>query len=208
MDYDGSAWQRMPKGFMPELLGEPLARDTATEMALDWIMEKKPATLLDVGCLDGRYVRWLRARGWDGRYAGIDITPAFIDRARVESPGEEFLLGDIRLLGRILDRRTFDFVLCSNLLQHLPEIGEAAAALSSVSTRWIQLSVYGAPCGMEESHASPFLNYAYGPEIIRKAFPVPWEAVDFLEVIPEWDSNRRLHLHRFRRPCQLESSRI
>ena len=55
------------------------------------------ATVLDVGCGFGDFLAWLRARGVQPRYTGLDLTASMIERCRKRFSGEaaaRFLVGD------------------------------------------------------------------------------------------------------------------
>jgi len=95
----------------------------------------KDSSLLDVGCGAGHYYRSLRALGpFD--YTGLDATPYYIDRAREAYRGDErarFLVGDIFALD--FADASFDVVLCSNVLIHLPSIARPVAELCRVARR-------------------------------------------------------------------------
>lgn len=53
------------------------------------------ASVLDVGCGRGDLYAYLSARGYRGRYTGLDLVPHFIEEARQRFPHTEFVLGDI-----------------------------------------------------------------------------------------------------------------
>lgn len=50
-------------------------------------------SVCDLGCGYGAYLDHLRAEGYDGEYAGVDITPGMIERARADHPGARFDVG-------------------------------------------------------------------------------------------------------------------
>ena len=53
------------------------------------------SSVLDVGCGFGDFYGYLRERGLDVRYCGIDINPALIDRARRKFPTAEFHVAEL-----------------------------------------------------------------------------------------------------------------
>jgi SAM-dependent methyltransferase len=69
----------------------------------------KPLTLLDVGCGQGDFFGYLRARKSTLLYTGIDLTPAMIETARWRFPDGLFLHEDF--LGTFSGDDGFDFVL-------------------------------------------------------------------------------------------------
>jgi len=80
--------------------------------------------VLDAGCGAGHYLRSLRAKfEFDFEYVGMDATQSYIELARkafTGQPGVEFHLGDLYDIP--FDSDSFDVVMCSNVLLHLPSI--------------------------------------------------------------------------------------
>ncbi len=62
-------------------------------------------SVLDVGCGFADLYGHLRSRGWNGRYAGIDLVPEFVAEAKRRHPDTDLRIGDI---SSVPD--TFDFV--------------------------------------------------------------------------------------------------
>jgi ubiquinone/menaquinone biosynthesis C-methylase UbiE len=91
--------------------------------------------VLDVGCGAGHYYHSLRKVGTTAfEYVGLDPTPYYIDRARKAFDGDtsaSFVVGDV--FGVQFPDRSFDAVLCSNVLLHLPSIRRPIAELSRVA---------------------------------------------------------------------------
>ncbi|WP_137288668.1 class I SAM-dependent methyltransferase [Natronorubrum halophilum] len=77
--------------------------------------------VLDAGCGDGTYSRWLADRGAD--VVGIDVSRAMIDVARAaHGDHAEFRRAEMTdALDDVGDRR-FDLVLCQHVLSHLPDL--------------------------------------------------------------------------------------
>ena len=77
--------------------------------------------VLDLGCGAGRFVGALRDAGADP--VGVEIAGAALERARRNVPG-----GDFRLVepdGSLpLDHRSVDLVWCSEVLEHVADVGE------------------------------------------------------------------------------------
>lgn len=62
-------------------------------------------SILDAGCGYGRLLTLL-PDDWHGIYRGIDLSPDFVNLARILHPGRRFRVGDLRKLP--YDRGTFD----------------------------------------------------------------------------------------------------
>ena len=80
-------------------------------------LRTEPAAVLDVGCSDGRFARFLRNRGRVVDYTGVDFSPALLYAAAETG----------RILRRDLSRPDclsglgqFDLVVCLSTLQHIP----------------------------------------------------------------------------------------
>ncbi|ELZ02975.1 ubiquinone/menaquinone biosynthesis methyltransferase UbiE [Natrialba chahannaoensis JCM 10990] len=80
--------------------------------------------LLDVGCGPGPDVSTFDAAGYDA--VGLDLTPAFLQRAREREPAAAFVRGDMRDLP--FDDDAFDGVWSSASFLHVPR-SDATATL-------------------------------------------------------------------------------
>ena len=88
----------------------------------DFVMDRRPASVLDAGCGTGRLARELARRGVAA--VGIDVDPSMIETARQLAPDQTWLLGDV---GRIDLGRTFDVVvMAGNVPLFTPEGTQAA----------------------------------------------------------------------------------
>jgi ubiquinone/menaquinone biosynthesis C-methylase UbiE len=86
------------------------------------LAEARPGErVLDLGCGAGRFVAALREAGADP--VGVDIAEAALERARRVAPG-----ADLRLLeddGSIpLEHGSVDLVWCSEVLEHVADVGQ------------------------------------------------------------------------------------
>ncbi len=87
------------------------------------LAEARPGErVLDLGCGAGRFLAALREAGAEP--VGVEIAEAAIERARTNVPG-----ADVRLLepdGTIpVAHGEFDLVWCSEVLEHIPDVGAA-----------------------------------------------------------------------------------
>jgi ubiquinone/menaquinone biosynthesis C-methylase UbiE len=81
------------------------------------------ARVIDLGCGSGVFTNLLRRRGY--QCVGVDLSPNLIAIARANFSGIEFRTGDIERLPFPDD--SFDGVLLSGVLHHLPERSRCAA---------------------------------------------------------------------------------
>lgn len=93
---------------------------------------KEGARVLDIGCGNGRFYRFLKDRGVD--YIGIDQNEYLIRQARERYPGASFVQGDILQLEKIpeIAGKTFDAVFCISLLSNIPSSEYRRYVLSSM----------------------------------------------------------------------------
>lgn len=81
-------------GYSPETLGwgKPGREHVRFAVQADAVIEVRAESVLDVGCGYADLFDHLRARGWEGRYHGIDIVPGLLEEAKRRHPeleGEE-----------------------------------------------------------------------------------------------------------------------
>ena len=108
------------------------------ELALRGVPD--PLRVLDVGCGNGRWGRFLAERAPGLRYTGLDASPELLElAARTGSLGRdpEFLRVDLvedDLAGALGDRR-FDWIACFGVLHHLPGRERRRALLAELLAR-------------------------------------------------------------------------
>jgi ubiquinone/menaquinone biosynthesis C-methylase UbiE len=81
------------------------------------------ARVVDLGCGSGVFANLLQRRGY--RCSGVDLSPKMIAIARAKFSGIEFIEGDIERLP--FADASFDGVLLSGVLHHLPDRSRCAA---------------------------------------------------------------------------------
>lgn len=183
MKYDPKAWDRNPQGF----IGKP--KKSALERQLIKLVKPLIAgkSVLDVGCIDGRYYGWL---GAPERYLGVDVTPSFIEEAERMWPRVSFKKGDVRTLD--LGDESFDVVLCLNVLMHLPDL-TPLVNLCRMAKEHVVISTYGSLEETYATHGNGFLNFWYSVEDIVGAIPKGWRIKTSAKLTPEWDKSKVLY---------------
>ena len=123
---------------------------TYSRLQLDrWLDRLVPAArpgqrLLDVGCGTGEQLAAMAARGYE--VAGLDGSAEMLAHARSANPGVDLRLGDVETLP--FEDRSFDVVLCVEVLRYLPEPGPALREMARVLR----------PGGLCVCTAAPLLN--------------------------------------------------
>jgi SAM-dependent methyltransferase len=91
-------------------------------------LEGRPATMLDVGCGEGRFCRLVAPHGV--AVTGIDPTRAFIEAARARHPGGTYIEGGAEKLP--FDDGAFDLVVSCLSLVDIPDAPAAIAEMARV----------------------------------------------------------------------------
>ena len=87
--------------------------------------------IADLGCGSGIFTSMLQARGFSP--LGLDLSPGLIERARRGHPGIEFVEGDVEALP--LEDESFDGVLLSGIVHHLPDPAACAREVHRILKR-------------------------------------------------------------------------
>jgi 2-polyprenyl-3-methyl-5-hydroxy-6-metoxy-1,4-benzoquinol methylase len=107
---------------------------------IDMFDATAPATsVLELGCGEGFVSGQLSARQEDGTYVGVDASEEDLANLRAKFPSVEALQGsiyDLSFLGR-----TFDVVVCAEVLEHLTDPDTALQQIAGVRPSWVILSV-------------------------------------------------------------------
>jgi len=114
--------------------------DAFRRFLLSKIEPAQPSTLLDSGCGEGYLADELK-RSFPGcRITGIDASEGAIDYARLHfGSSAELHVGDLFALP--FPDRSFDVVVCSEVLEHLDDPARAFAELRRVARRRVVLTV-------------------------------------------------------------------
>jgi SAM-dependent methyltransferase len=120
-------------GKMPEMESSKAAAGRIAALA------RSGDSLLDVGCGGGHYYRSIRSRvPVPLRYTGLDATPYYVERARAAFAADadaSFVVGDVFAID--FPDRSFELVMCNNVLLHLPSVIKPLAELCRVARRHV-----------------------------------------------------------------------
>ena len=111
------------------------------EKIISWIQEIGAASLLDVGCGNGEFLRELRTALPVIELYGADISGEIIDRNRRSIEGVEFFQLDLDAEAL---PRVFDIVVCMEMVEHSPHYRQALAHLIAMTGKYLFIT---APCG-------------------------------------------------------------
>jgi len=99
------------------------------------------STFLDVGCAEGYYINLVSHIRSNIDCVGVDISHRYIKKAKLRNPNAEFILCDAEFLP--FKKRAFDLVLCSEVLEHVPNYTRALKELLDVTNTFLTLSFPG-----------------------------------------------------------------
>lgn len=127
-DKYGDVLQKRADGSLPEMQSSISAAKRMAALVQDG------DSILDVGCGVGHYLVSLRKHvPAKFSYTGVDGSADYVSRAQKLFPDVTFKNGDIFNLP--FPDKSFDFVMCNNVLLHLPSIEQPIKELMRVS-RW------------------------------------------------------------------------
>ncbi len=115
-------------------------------------------TVLDVGCGQGSLLEELRAKFSHIQPTGIDLSVKAIELARRRLPEGNFQVRD--LLRQPLEDR-FDLVICSEVLEHLPDDLRAIQNLARMTRKYLVVSAPQGCMRRFEATVGHVRNYAY-----------------------------------------------
>lgn len=110
----GEYFYKMSVGKLPNMFCADAVADLVKKIY------KKGATILDVGCGTGHYLRSLRERVEKNiNYTGVDFSPSYIKLAqKAHGDSAKFAVGSIQNIP--FKSRQFDIVMANNILLHIP----------------------------------------------------------------------------------------
>ena len=104
-------------------------------------------SVLDVGCGQGSYYEFLKDRGFNGAYEGVDITPKMIEIAKAKYPQVNFTLADFNEIDKkydwVIAVSTFNVKTGDDHLQYTYDSIKKIFSLCKVGCAFTLLSPYG-----------------------------------------------------------------
>jgi SAM-dependent methyltransferase len=122
-------------------------------------------SVLDVGCGQGSFLQELLTEFPTTRPGGIDVSSEAVELARAKVPKGQFWVLDIEKEGL---EESFDLVVCSEVLEHIPDDVSALKNLYRMTKKYLLVStVQGRMRRFEAKEVGHVRNYAPG-ELVRK----------------------------------------
>jgi ubiquinone/menaquinone biosynthesis C-methylase UbiE len=122
-----------------------------------------PATVLEVGCGEGFVLKFLAERRPSWRLAGCDVNTGAVTYAQSHCPASiSFEVADIYHLP--MPSRSFDLVICSEVLEHLDDAPAALAELQRISRGHVLITVPHEPFFRVLARLAVWLRLGPDPE--------------------------------------------
>jgi 2-polyprenyl-3-methyl-5-hydroxy-6-metoxy-1,4-benzoquinol methylase len=163
-----------------------LARFHRTAAAL--LAQTKACNILDAGCGEGFGI-YHTVAGQQKSVVGVDETASALQIARQLNPSGSFVGGDVLQLP--FPSRSFDVVMCMEVLEHLLQPDQGLAELCRVSRSWLLLSVPNEPFfrganflrgknvrawGNDPGHVNHWSSQSFLRFVTRQCSVVTWSA--------------------------------
>lgn len=156
---------------------------------LNWLMELSPnstSTILDVGCLQGQYIKKMRSVGYLGKYKGLDINEHFLDKAKEMNPDETFEPQNINELKEA--NASYDLVVSSHVIDHLYVLDRPMSELFRVARRYVILGIMVSAGDTRINHDHDFINHEWSLAQIFANTASGFTPIRTAMFNPEWDT--------------------
>lgn len=120
------------------------------EAIYSYIKKDKNASIIDLGCGLGDLYSFLKSKGFQGQYLGIDLVPEMIDAARQKYPEAEFKIMDIMkndlkadyiigsgIMSVKISRENDQWQWVQKLIKRMFELSEKAAIFNFLDSKYI-----------------------------------------------------------------------
>lgn len=99
--------------------------------------------ILEAGCAEGYYLKFTVSKhpSTELHRVGLDISKGYLTKAKINAPKATLVLGDASNLP--FKDNCFDLVLCTELLEHVPEPKSVFSELARTSNKYILLTIAG-----------------------------------------------------------------
>jgi len=128
-------------------------------LILDMIRPLEFESVLDIGCGQGALLVEIQAKFPHIRPCGVDLSSRAIELARARVPGGEFFVLDV--VNESLARK-FDLVICSEVLEHIPDDVAAMCHLAAMTGKYLVVTTLQGRMRPSEVVMGHVRNYARG----------------------------------------------
>jgi SAM-dependent methyltransferase len=128
-------------------------------------LERGDVRVLDLGCGLGQFLSFLRVKGFQGVYTGIDIVPEYVEHCRREFPTDRFELRNVFAEG-LAER--YDFIVASQVFNARYPRGDNMETLKMFLALGMDHCGHGLSVDMLSSYVEfekPDLYY-FSPEVV------------------------------------------
>lgn len=136
----------------------PMSRHTR-RLIWSFIHKLEFQSVLDVGCGQGSPLAEIAKHRPDVKLAGVDFSPRAVELATERMPDVEFSVLD--LTTGSLDRK-FDLIICTDVIEHIPDDLTALRNMRSMCGRWCLVSTIQGRMREHEKNVGHVRNYQYG----------------------------------------------
>ena len=132
--------ERFGAGIEALASGTPERRDIRYSVLHD-VGVKNQVGILDVGCGFADFYHYCQELGLDISYAGVDVVPELIDRAKADAPALDLQVRDIQ--EQPFEDNSFDFVICSQVFNYRFEDGSNLQLVEEMLEAMLKVSRVG-----------------------------------------------------------------
>lgn len=130
------------------------------------VEQTNPQSVLDAGCGEGYTVKYLAERNREWKLTGLDLSEVAIKYAQTQlGDRAKFRTGSIYKLP--FSDRSFDTVICSEVLEHLDEPERAVAELKRVARKAVVITVPREPYFQWLNNVGQRLGISPDPEHVN-----------------------------------------
>jgi ubiquinone/menaquinone biosynthesis C-methylase UbiE len=171
--YDSDAWEDIELEKLYSSVGWSKNRLHTIKL----LQKYSDEDFLDIGCLDGAYIKKLRELGYKGKYHGCDVTKRHIEVAKKNNPKETFTVDDARNLS--FEDEQFPTVFFSDVIQHLSSHEAVIKEVSRVAEKYLIISTYGSHTNTFTRHNDKFLNTYFSKKDFEAILPEDFKVISF-----------------------------
>ncbi len=113
--------------FIPKIEKDDISGQSILKFLKKNIKTKKTSLILDAGCGEGRFTRYLLNKG---KIIGMDFSKEYVKIARKYVKGVKFVVGSVTKIP--FPSNKFDYIFLVDVLQHVPELEKSVKELNRV----------------------------------------------------------------------------